>query len=134
MAGPANTRIASLGYGIVSPLRRAGGKDFVVGGGTSLIASCIRQIIKTRKGELPWKPEFGTDLEPFRHHNAPANEVANEIVTSVATWEPRASNLVCGFTLPAENVVMVQVQWSAVSGAQAGSNVLIPPTTTEVQL
>jgi len=134
MAMARQARNVSLGYGLIGPLRRAASRDFVTGEGVPLIASCLRQVIKTRKGELPWKPEFGCDLEQFRHHNAPVAVVVSEIATAIATWEPRANDVNCGFIMPAENVVMVQVQWSAVCGAQAGNNVLIPPTTTEVPL
>lgn len=123
-----------FGCGLVAPLRRAASYDFVAGEGVALIASSIRQILKTRLGELPWKPEFGVDLEPFRHHNPPAELVATTISEAIRTWEGRVSDIDVQFGMPAPNVVSAIITWSSRSEAQGDGGVLIPSTSLEVPL
>lgn len=49
-------------------------------------------ILMTRKGEVPHRPEFGTDL--WRHLDQPTPTaipaIVREVFTALTRWEPRA--------------------------------------------
>jgi phage baseplate assembly protein W len=132
----AQARFNLLGAGLIRPLRRINGNDFVHGVGESVVRSAIKQILTTKPGELPWRPEFGTDLERFRHRNganALAQEVAEECSESIARWEPRVK--VSGVAAQIEdNIIYVKVAWAIFSTATSGNNVLIGPVQQEVTI
>lgn len=60
--------------------------------GDADVDQCIRTILTTPKGSVPHRPDFGTDL--WRFIDLPIAEarpvVVQEVVASVARWEPRA--------------------------------------------
>jgi phage baseplate assembly protein W len=117
-------------------LQRISGRDFVAAGGEALVRSCIAQILGTRPGELPWRPDFGVDLEAYRHRGGTrllADALTNELAEAISTYEARvmiseASAVVDG------NVIRVKVVWSVISGATEGNNVIIGPVQQEVSV
>lgn len=132
----------TLGYGLLSPLRRIASSDFLAAEGESLIRSCIVQIIGTRPGELPWRPDFGTDLEYYRSRNnvgALGKELSAAIVAALQSWEPRVRVANCQTSIEASetagplNVIRARVIWVVVTDSSGDdSNVLIGPVTQEV--
>ena len=91
-----------LGNGIISPLRRLASSDFVAGSNEALIRSAINQILITKPGELPWRPNFGTNIETFRHKNmsdADLGMLKDDIVNAVLTYEPRVTTAKCDVTV-----------------------------------
>lgn len=88
-----------LGFGLLTPFRR-GVRDFISGSGPDLVKSAVSQILNTRAsspdgnivGELPWRPEFGSQLWLLRHKNINdgTSILANTFVTSAFEQEPRA--------------------------------------------
>jgi len=127
------------GYGLVQPFRRQGGKDFVAAHGTPLVKACIGQILGTRKGELRWRPSFGTDIEPYRHRNlnvAEAGALASDIKQAILEWESRVgsvhvtsdmSNSTTGKVSASNNVLRVSVAWALHHDLGSAGNADIPP-------
>lgn len=125
-----------LGYGLVAPLRRISGNDFVAAQGEPLIKSCIDQILGTKPGELPWRPNFGIDLEAYRHKGATgvlAQEVADEIVQAISAWEARVSTSAV-VARAEDNVIRASINWAVVTDAVEGNNVLLGPIDQEVEI
>jgi phage baseplate assembly protein W len=56
-----------LGYGLQRPFQRDGKQGFAAAGGTEHLNAKIGQVLGTKKGELPWDTEFGSDLDRLRH-------------------------------------------------------------------
>jgi len=82
-----------LGAGILRPLHRTERGDFLNGSGAEEVLSCVGQVLGTVRGTLPWRPDFGSDLNRLRHqHNDPTlAEVARVYVDeALRKWEPRA--------------------------------------------
>jgi phage baseplate assembly protein W len=125
-----------LGRGLVTPVQRIGGQDFVAGTGEAAIRSAIAQIIGTRRGELPWKPSFGTNLDRFRHKNISSfmiQDIVDEVQDAISKWEPRVSVQGCR-AMATGNVIVINISWVILSGAQAGSNIIVGPIDQEVTL
>lgn len=122
-----------LGFGPIPPMQRVG-TDFTTAEGELLIAAAIAQILGTRPGELPWDPDFGINLEAYRHKNATQvliQAMCDDIVAALQRWEPRIQiSKVSAYTQ--DNVAYVRVSWAVVSRALPPSNVIIGPVTTEV--
>lgn len=59
--------------------------------GVKDIAQCIRIILTTRKGQVPHRPEFGSDI--WKYIDYPVNEaipnIIREAVNAINLWEPR---------------------------------------------
>lgn len=88
----------SFGSGIITPFRRDGKGDFTNASDITLVRSNVRQVLFTiaqspqSRGELPWRPEFGSVLEVLRFRNF--DEVTVELartylVDALKTWVPR---------------------------------------------
>jgi len=126
-----------LGYGLVQPLRRQASSDFVAAEGEALVRACIRQILGTRPGELRWRPEFGTAIEPFRHRNNTgplAAALADMISSSLQAWEPRVKLTACTASRDA-NRLTIRVDWvMTASEAADDNNVIIGPISQEVSV
>ena len=58
-----------LGKGILRPFRRTVHADFAIASGIVLILSDIGQLLGTPIRRLPWRHDFGADLQPLRHKN-----------------------------------------------------------------
>jgi len=125
-----------LGTGLIAPLRRSGGKDFISGSGEALLRSCIQQILGTRPGELPWRPTFGVDLESYRHSNLPEamkQLLADQIKQVLLDNESRLSDVNVQIQQE-DSTVYVRVMWSVSIATSASGNVLIGPVTQQVEL
>ena len=125
-----------LGYGLIRPLQRLGGNDFVTAEGEALIASAVKQILSTRPGELPWRPSFGMNLEVYRHQNnneGLAALIADSVVEALQLWEPRLE-ISEAFVSIEDSTINVRVVWQVVSRASTGSNVLLGPVQQEVEI
>lgn len=135
----------TLGYGLVSPLRRLASRDFVAAEGEALVRSCITQILGTKPGELPWRPDFGIDLEYYRQKNASnalGQEIAAQVVSALQDWEPRVEVSRCLISMDSSsasgqprNIIRVRVDWVVRTDAVSDdSNVLIGPVSQEVAI
>lgn len=124
-----------LGYGLVQPLRRLAGSDFVAAEGEALVRACIKQILGTRPGEVRWRPSFGSNIEPYRHRNATrgmAAQLSEMISTAIRLWEPRVKITECA-TQVDNNKVYVRVTWVVTASEEAtDSNVVLGPISQEV--
>ena len=130
----ATARFSILGSGLVRPLQRIAGSDFVNATGESCIRSSVTQILGTKPGEIPWRPDFGTDFDQYRHQagtESMAQEIAETAAESIARWEPRVkvSRILAQVQ---DNIVYLKIGWSVISTATEGNNVLIGPVTQEV--
>ena len=91
--GPRIKGASALGGGIVRPFRRTEHQDFANDSGIPEVLSCVGQVLGTRKGTAPWRPDFGCDLERLRHKNKDADFVAlvrGTVDDALRRWEPRA--------------------------------------------
>jgi phage baseplate assembly protein W len=86
-----------LGYGLALPFTRQS-TDFYTAEGAELVKSCIRQVLGTRagvgayRGELPWRPNFGSQLHLLRHQlQSLASPAAARVyvIEALRAWEPR---------------------------------------------
>jgi phage baseplate assembly protein W len=89
---------AYLGYSITRPLQRDLQSDYITAGGVALVAAAVGQVLGTvasslvTNGELPWRVEFGSQLELLRHRNVDATfvDIARVyVVEALQRWEPR---------------------------------------------
>lgn len=127
-----------LGTGLLIPFRRVG-RDFVSGSGIETIKSSIRQILTTEKGELPWNPDFGTNLARMRHSNITETFMAEaeaDILLALSTYEPRAEVI---SVIPRQDTnnrsaVIIEVKWRAIAQSRTRSTVLTETETTEVRI
>lgn len=125
-----------LGNGLTIPLRRLGSTGFLSASGVGLIRSCIRQIVGTRRGELRWRPNFGTLLE--KHKHKPNNEsleelIKDEISTALKTFEPRLSKV--NLSVVRQNsTIIVSISWSVIDKNSPNNQVLLGPDTFEVTI
>ena len=143
-------RFNTLGNGLVHPFRRTAGSDFISAEGGSLIRSCISQILGTRIGELRWRPDFGINLEQYRHRNATgdfgeglAQLIGADVASTLSSWESRMDIVNVQASVEAadasspmlRNKIVCKIDWIVRSeGAAEGSNVLIGPVSQEVAL
>lgn len=81
-----------LGRGMIAPVLRKG-SDFEYGAGVDDVRACLRQILMTEPGELPWDPDFGIALSSKRHQNITeeySEELAIHVRTALEKYEKRA--------------------------------------------
>jgi hypothetical protein len=91
----------TTGIGIIYPLTREH-SDYATGSGSTLVGSNIRHVLGVRaastdgayRGELPWRLNFGSQLDRARHSNLD-DDIERDLlrvysVDAVARWEPRA--------------------------------------------
>jgi phage baseplate assembly protein W len=122
-----------LGKCIVKPLRRTS-NDFAIAEGEALVRAALSQILLTRRGEIRWRPSFGSSLERFRHRNGSdglQQEISDAISDTLLRWEPRISMSKCIVNIQG-NTVIVRVTWSVVTQNSVQRNVLIGPVTQEI--
>jgi phage baseplate assembly protein W len=128
-----------LGNGLVIPLRRVAGSDFVSAHGEPLVRSCVSQIMGTKPGELRWRPKFGLNIDPYRHQNltqASAQAMASEIYRALGDWEPRLSSVSVTpqFTEVEPNKVTAEVTWDIRTQSSPQSAVIVGPVSQEVEV
>lgn len=82
-----------LGFGIVRPFRRTERADWATDSGVPEVLSCVGQILGTDAGTLPWRYDFGINLQPLRHRNntAALGELARvRVEEALRKWTIRA--------------------------------------------
>lgn len=125
-----------LGYGLVRPIQRAGGNDFVAAGGERLIRSAIGQILGTKPGDLRWRPSFGCDLERFRHANMDEGLLAlvrAAVAGALRIYEPRIQ--LTNVTLNKDDTkLLIMVTWQVIDVNTATNQTLLGPIETEVSV
>ncbi len=90
--GPRASSYDPLGIGLVRPFYRASHGDLCSDQGVNLVLANIGQVLGTVPGTLPWRPEFGSDLEGLRHRaNVPALRelAAARASAALGKWDPR---------------------------------------------
>lgn len=91
----------TTGTGLLFPLVREHG-DYATGTGAALVGSNIRNVLGVRcasrdgayRGELPWRLNFGSQIDRARHSNLD-EEIQKDLVRvyvsdAISRWEPRA--------------------------------------------
>jgi uncharacterized protein len=117
-----------LGFGLLAPFRRDGKSDFAAAGGDQVITSSIRNILGTRKGELRWRPEFGSELHRLKHLTAEdIPDLARFYVTDALTkWEPRiVVQDVIADKSPEGDALFIEVLYSIISQNVSGNQVVL---------
>lgn len=79
--------------GVNDTLLRDKKNDYASVSGGECVRAHIRQILGTKRGEIPWRPTFGSRLHLLRHAmNNPAYAAlaAYYVLEALALWEPRA--------------------------------------------
>lgn len=88
-----------LGRCITRPLRRDQKNDYANSTGIDLVSAAVVQILGTiastgvTRGELPWRPEFGSAVEllRFKRVDEALEDLADLYVfEAIQRWEPRA--------------------------------------------
>jgi len=123
-----------LGYGLLAPLRRLAGSDFAAGYGEKLVEAAVRQILGTRQGELPWRPDFGHNLDRYRHKNLSTVATAamrSHVQRLLTIYEPRLS-IVNATVRSEDNKAFITVGWTVRSAPTPYSDVILGPVTQEV--
>src|SRR3989304_5334342 len=126
-----------IGKGVISPLRRMG-RDFVTAEGSDLVAAEIKQIIKTKRGELRWRPSFGTRLEHSRHKRIDESLLAivESDLKEALTFAPRAEILEVSVAQDTSErtKLLVRVQWRTVIRSARRNVVVTDPRSSEVTI
>ncbi|HET9621798.1 MAG TPA: GPW/gp25 family protein [Kofleriaceae bacterium] len=126
-----------LGFGLTRPFRRDLRSDFVAAGDEDAIRSAVGQILGTigasdrTPGELPWRPELGSQLYLLRHqkNDAVLAELARVyVVDALQRWEPRVIVTAVAVTREAQSgtdVLAVHVRYDVISANTPGNNVVL---------
>ncbi len=125
-----------LGTGLITPFRRMGSSDFMSSSGPELVRSSVRQIIGIQKGELRWRPKFGTRISKFK--NKPNTEgvehlLSDDIESSVRQHEPRATTITVAVNRR-DNRLLASITWSLTSKNTAANQTLVGPDHFEVTI
>lgn len=128
-------RIANLeflGFGMLVPFRIDGHGDIANGGGMNNLRSRVRTLLGTRQGEMPWKPNFGLNLDQFRH--APNDRVLEQQASFVVheqfrLWEPQIeiANIQAA-RLVKKNRILLTVNWKVTGGVIGGQEAVFSET------
>ena len=125
-----------LGNGIIIPLRRYGGNDFVTASGVPLVRSAIRQIISTNRGELRWRPTFGVSLLKYKNklNGAELEDlVSDDITSAINQFEPRVT--LSSVTTKRDGTrLTVRISWAVIDHNVPDNQVLLGPDTFEVTI
>lgn len=100
-----------LGNGLIRPFRRSQRNDFLTGFGVPEVLSGVGQVLGTPLGTLPWRPDFGCDLDKLRHKkNGPTTpDLARLFVeNALRQWEPRAQLTSVEILASAPNVISLR--------------------------
>lgn len=127
-----------LGRGILAPLRRKG-NDFVSGEGIIAVQSSVAQILKTQKGELRWRPDFGIDAERYRHKNVTdtvRDELSADVLNALLKFESRIDVRSIDINQDGSNRnrIYVKVRWVARARNSPRNVVVTNEQTTEVEI
>lgn len=125
-----------LGRGLLQPFQRIGAGDFVSSAGIPLIREAIKQIVGTLKGELQWRPSFGTRLAKYKHKpntDTLAELVSTELQAAIKFYESRISTVQVNVTKQ-DNLLIATITWSVVDKNVPGNNTLVGPDTFSVTI
>lgn len=79
------------------------------------IAQSVRMILLTRRGERPYRPDFGARLDRFAFENMDTttrNLIRQEVVACLQTWEPRIWMIEVSFQPePQDGQLIVNIQY-----------------------
>jgi phage baseplate assembly protein W len=129
-----------LGQGLLAPLRREG-SDYANIKGEKLVAAAIKTILRTRKGDIRWRPTFGVSTHKAIHKGMTATALAQlqaEIAGSLTQYEPRIEIVDIGVERGSANngypdkAAIVHVSWRAVVRGRKKNTVLTETQSTEV--
>lgn len=123
-----------LGRGLLQPLQRIGAGDFVSSAGVPLVRAAIAQIIGTLKGELRWRPGFGTRLAKYKHKpntDSLSELISTDIEAAIKLYEPRISTAQVTVTKD-DNVSIAKISWAIIDKNVPGNNVIVGPDTFSV--
>lgn len=88
------------------------------------IAQSVRLILTTRRGERPFRPEFGTRLDQFAFeivNTTTKNLIRQEVQSALRMWEPRICNIEVDFDhRPEEGALLVNVSYQLLRDGQTG--------------
>lgn len=89
------------------------------------IAQSVRMILMTRRGERPYRPDFGARLDRFAFENMDTttrNLIRQEVVSALQTWEPRIWKIQVTFDQePREGLLAVHVEYQVRASGHPGS-------------
>jgi phage baseplate assembly protein W len=117
-----------LGFGLLAPFRRDGKSDFAAAGGDRNIASSIRNILGTRRGELRWRPDFGSQLYRLKHMTSEDVPDLGRFyaIDALSKWEPRIVVQDVLVEKSAEgDALFLEVLYSIISQNVSGNQVVI---------
>lgn len=79
------------------------------------IAQSVRMILTTRRGERPFRPKFGTQMDRFAFEgidSTTCNLIRQEAVAALQTWEPRICKIEVAFEhQPERGVLLIHVSY-----------------------
>jgi len=92
------------------------------------IQQSVRLILTTRKGERPFRPKFGTDLDRFAFETMDTTTcslIRQEVIAALQTWEPRIRSIRVEFDhRPEAGQLIVNVSYEVRrSGAAASQQI-----------
>jgi len=95
------------------------------------IRQSVRLILTTRRGERPFRPAFGADLDQYafeRMETTTCSLIRQEVVAALQRWEPRIWNIRVEFDRrPEEGRLIANVFYEVrSSGITAGQAVSLP--------
>jgi phage baseplate assembly protein W len=127
-----------LGQGPTYPLQRVGG-DFQQATGLDLIEASIFQILRTKKGELPWFQEFGTNLDLLRHRPIDEGimaEAQDDVSSALQQFESRIEvrNIAVNKLDSPKQGFLITVTWAPVAKPGSSNTVLTNDRDTEVTI
>jgi len=121
------------GYGLIQPLRRIAGDDFLAANSDGMIRAEIRQLLGTKPGELRWDPEFGMALDQYRHRSGTeglADLAADDIVEGIHQFIPSVADVVIDVAIDID-VLKIRGSYQAIAKNSAASNVSLGPSIIE---
>lgn len=122
-----------FGYGLIQPLVRNFGEDFAAAGDDALIRAELRQLLGTSPGELRWAPDFGINLDQYRHRGGTeglADVAADDVVEGIQEFIPSISKAYADVIIE-DGAMKIQVGYVATARNSAASNVTLGPATLE---
>ncbi|MEW5885468.1 MAG: GPW/gp25 family protein [Pseudomonadota bacterium] len=90
------------------------------------LRQAIATILRTPRGSVPLRPEFGSDVARYLDHpiNRARPHLVRETVEAIRRWEPRVSVVRVLVTLAAEAQLRIEVIFRTADGIEASAEVL----------
>jgi phage baseplate assembly protein W len=122
-----------LGTAPIAPFTRSSG-DISNATGVALMQSRLKQILGTKQGELPWRPDFGSALDALRHKNtneAFYSDARDFIAHQIKEFEPDIQ-LEDVSIYRNNTAVVVHVKWSLAARSVNGAAQLVDTQVAEL--